>query len=721
MTYLKDFRQRIEANDYPGFLKIWEEYCYSDEPDPEEFFQILEAIKNSSLKISFGNHVEKGIYLWERVTNNYFSHQILKDIYDLQTTNSEKLLEIALSFLEQKYPNDPRFQEKLRLVGLRSGESFQGSISNFELLTHMQKGNFVFHASGWGVSEIIDVSLIREELTLECDLVVGLKHLSFKNAFHTLIPIPDDHFLARRFGNPDLFEKQARENPAQIIRCLLRDLGPKNASEIKEELCDLVIPSKDWNRWWQTARNKIKKDTKIEIPKDIKTPFKLRKEEVPHEIRFYKALEAKPNLQETIQMVYTFLRDFPETLKNEEFKTSLITKMQNLLNSENLEDHSKLQLHFLLEDLTPQKDSPSDKFIKECKSLPDLLNKLDILAFKKRVLQVVRKTRKDWKELFLSLLLQIDQTLLRDYLIGELLKTPEDLESLKKKLTELLLNPIGYPDIYVWYFQKIMDKKAKVPFSDKEGKIQFFEGFLILLHYLGHKPDYRDLGKKMVALITQGRYKTVRDIFQEAKLQDVQEFLLLATKCALLSDHDIKIIHSLGEVVYPELSHLRKGKEEEAETPVIWTTQEGYTNTQERMQQIATVETVENAREIEEARALGDLRENAEFKAALERRDRLQAELKFLSDQINVARILTEADVNLNEVGVGNIIECKDEKEKVHTYTILGPWDANVEKNILSFQSKFAQAMIGLKVGQTFQLQGETFTITKIKSYFDEK
>ena len=52
-----------------------------------------------------------------------------------------------------------------------------------------------------------------------------------------------------------------------------------------------------------------------------------------------------------------------------------------------------------------------------------------------------------------------------------------------------------------------------------------------------------------------------------------------------------------------------------------------------------------NAREIEAARALGDLRENAEFKAALERRARLQSELKFLSDQIGKARILTPEDV----------------------------------------------------------------------------
>ena len=37
MTYLKDFRKRIDANDYHSFLKLWEEYCYCDEIDTKEF------------------------------------------------------------------------------------------------------------------------------------------------------------------------------------------------------------------------------------------------------------------------------------------------------------------------------------------------------------------------------------------------------------------------------------------------------------------------------------------------------------------------------------------------------------------------------------------------------------------------------------------------------------------------------------------------------------
>jgi transcription elongation factor GreA-like protein len=71
-------------------------------------------------------------------------------------------------------------------------------------------------------------------------------------------------------------------------------LGPKTAAEIKDELCELVIPEEDWAKWWQNTRTKIKKDTMIEAPEDLRQPFALRHDsEVTHEDRLRKLLEGK--------------------------------------------------------------------------------------------------------------------------------------------------------------------------------------------------------------------------------------------------------------------------------------------------------------------------------------------------------------------------------------------------------------------------------------------
>jgi transcription elongation factor GreA-like protein/transcription elongation GreA/GreB family factor len=722
MTYLRDFRERIHNNDYPGFLKIWEEYCYGDQPDGEEMIAVLESIKSSELSKPFGIHVERILPLWRELKDSNHAHGVLRLVLDLQTSNSEELAELASEYLKTRYPNDPLLSEKFRLIGLRNREKFQSSIRNFELLTHFKKGNFVFHTAGWGTGEILDVSLIREEVTIEFEYVIGAQHFSFEKAFKTLLPLPNDHFYSRRFGTPDALEKEAREEPGEVIRLLLRDLGPKTAAEIKEELCDLVIPAADWNRWWQTARAKIKKDTKIESPKELKDAFHLRAEDVPHEVTLHKALETKPSVHATIQMVYTFLRDFPETLKNHEFRASLETRMKELIAQQELNDGQKLQILFFLEDLdSPKASQEINELISQMATITDTIRGIDVMTFQKRALQHVRKHRKDWKDVYLDLFFSVDSNLLRDYILGEL-DTPETRGDLKQKLNTLLVHPLTYPEVCVWYFQKIIVPKSSLPFADAAGKNDFFEGLLILLDHLEQKPQYRDLAKKILALITADRYKIVREIMQHSSQEEVKEYLLLATKCGSMTDHDIKILHSLAEVVHPSLARLRKEKDRSTpEENVFWTTQEGYQRTQIRIQQIATVETVNNAKEIETARSHGDLRENAEFKAALERRDRLQSELKFLSDQIARARILTPEDISLDEVGIGSVVHCSDSKGEHLQYTLLGPWDADAERRILSLQSKLAQAMKGRSVGEKFEFQGETFTITGINNFFDQK
>ena len=722
MAYLKDFRERIQNNDYPGFLKIWEEYCYGDQPEGEEIVAVLESVKSSEIAKPFGLQVERLLPLWRQLKDPKHIHDVLRLVLDLQTTNSEELADLAIEYLKTSHDNDPLLNEKLRLVGLRNRERFQSAIRNFELLTHMKKGNFIFHTAGWGTGEILDVSLVREELTLEFEYVIGPQSYSFEKAFKTLIPLTHDHFYARRFGSPDQLEKEARESPCEVVRMLLRDLGPKTAAEIKEEISDLVIPAGDWNRWWQTARAKIKKDTKIESPKELKDPFNLREHELPHEVAFHKALEAKPGVSATIQMVYAFMRDFPETLKNGEFRSSLEARLKEVLSHENLIESQKIQVLFFLEDLeVPKMTQEISTLISNMHNLPNMVRSIEVMAFQKRCLQYAHKLRKDWNEIFLDLLFTVDQNLLRDFLLSEL-DVSEGKAILKTKLNSLLIHPLSFPEVFVWYFQKIIDKKSPLPFADKEGKNLFFEGLLILLDHLDQKPQYRDLGKKILGLLTADRYKIVRDIMQQSSQEEVKEYLLLATKCGSLSDHDIKILHSLAEVVYPSLTRLRKEKERPSgDENIIWTTQEGYQKTQLRIQQIATVETVNNAREIEAARALGDLRENAEFKAALEKRDRLQSELKSLSDQISRSRILTPDDVVPDEVGVGAVVHCRDSKGEHLRFTLLGPWDADPEARILSFQSKLAQTMKGRTVGEKFQFQGEQFTITDIDNYFDQK
>lgn len=721
MGYLEDFRVQINNRDFTKFWQLWEEYCTNDTVDSDEFIQILKSTKSSEFAKTFGQYIETALPLWECVKDKEEAYSVLKLLIDLQNTNSPKLGDIAFNALSERYANQPLFNERIRMVGLRTRENFQGALSNYDLLAHMEKGKFVFHTGGWGAGEIVDISAVREQLAVEFEHLSGRKYFTFANAFKALVPLANDSFLARRFADPDRLEQEARDNPVEIVKLLLKDLGPKSAAEIKDEMCDLVIPEKDWSKWWQGARAKIKKDTMVDTPETLKEPFRLHKSEVTHEQRLQKAMEKKTGIDELIQTCYSFVRDNPSMLKKKEVKDSLQDKLLGALSNSDITRAQELQIQIFLENqFGHQAEGKTvEELIKELDHIEDVLENIEIIAFKKRVLTLVREFRAEWAKIFLSLLFTNQQSTLRDYILKEL-NHGETKKALNDKLRHLAGHPMESPEFLVWYFQKIISKDPEgLPFSDKEGQCQFFESLLILFSSLDSRPEYKDLAKKIYTILSGKRYAVVRQIIEGTSLDFIKEFLLLVSKCQGLSDHDIKILRSLAEVVHPSLS---KGKHRQGETHdehTIWTTEAGYQKTKNRIQQISHVEIVENAREIEAARALGDLRENAEYKSALEKRSRLNSELRHLSEQLNRARIITPADITPEEVGIGSVVDLKDPKGSKLSYAILGPWDADVDKGILSSQSKLAQAMAGHKKGDKFKFRDEEYTITGLKSFLD--
>lgn len=716
MSYLNEFVQRIQKNDYSGYLTLWEEYCNSDVLDADELCLILEATRRSDMGAHLGRQLEKILPLWETLTDEKKAFQVLKLLVDLQYAPSEVIQELSFKEVEKRFAQAPRFQEKLKIAGFKNRDKIQGCIRNFELLSHFEKGNFLFHSSGWGVGEIMDVSFLREELSIDFEMLSGLKTVSFSTAFKTLEPISKEHILTQRFAQPDLLEAKAKKEPVKVIKQLLQELGPKTASEIKDELCDLVIPQDEWTKWWQQTRAKLKKDSLIDCPDDLKTPFRLRKEEVTYDERLTKALNGCKNQEETINVLYAFFRDFPDALKNNQTVSFAESKLMQIMENADTTTAELLCCLFGLEDMGIKeiKGKLQELVKKELDFVP-LVSDVQVIAYKKRLLQEIKQLRNDWKMLFELFLFHVDYNPLRDYVYTELLAEGASKE-VDLFIQKVINHPSDTPDAFLWLFAKAETDEV---FSQKHllKPAQLFESLLILLARLDQSSLNRNMVKKIVAMIMDDRFALVRKMMKKATVQEVKEFILLSTKCQSLTEHEVKIFQSLAEVAHPSLS--KKSKEESIfdDPNVIFCTNEGYLKIQQRVQHIATVETVENAKEIEVARGHGDLRENAEFKAALERRDRLQGEMKTLSDQLSLARILSKEDISTEVVSVGCVVDCINSLGKKITYTILGPWEADVDHHILSYQSKLAQGMLKKAKGDNFSFNNDTLTIADIRSY----
>lgn len=107
---------------------------------------------------------------------------------------------------------------------------------------------------------------------------------------------------------------------------------------------------------------------------------------------------------------------------------------------------------------------------------------------------------------------------------------------------------------------------------------------------------------------------------------------------------------------------------------------------------------------IEEARAHGDLSENAEYHAAKERQGQVEAQIAELEDKVSRAQIIDPATLSGDKVIFGATVTLLDEDDKPIKYQIVGQTEADAAKGRISYNSPIARAMIGKQVGDEIEV-----------------
>ena len=102
----------------------------------------------------------------------------------------------------------------------------------------------------------------------------------------------------------------------------------------------------------------------------------------------------------------------------------------------------------------------------------------------------------------------------------------------------------------------------------------------------------------------------------------------------------------------------------------------------------------------------GDIRENVEYNALMEKQAILKMAINKLEDEIKKAEVVDPASITTETVNVGaNVTVENTETGERNLYTLLGPWDADYEKKILSYRSPIGMALLGKKVGEVIDLR----------------
>ena len=107
---------------------------------------------------------------------------------------------------------------------------------------------------------------------------------------------------------------------------------------------------------------------------------------------------------------------------------------------------------------------------------------------------------------------------------------------------------------------------------------------------------------------------------------------------------------------------------------------------------------------IEEARAHGDLSENAEYHAAKERQGQVEASIADLEDKLSRATIVDPATLSGDKIIFGATVTLLDDDEKPVKYQIVGPYEADAKKGMISYNSPLGKALIGRKVDEEIEV-----------------
>ncbi len=142
-------------------------------------------------------------------------------------------------------------------------------------------------------------------------------------------------------------------------------------------------------------------------------------------------------------------------------------------------------------------------------------------------------------------------------------------------------------------------------------------------------------------------------------------------------------------------------------------TKDGLKEKQEKLDYLKTVKRAQISEQIKEARAFGDLSENAEYDEAKNEQARVETEIAQLEKLLRNAVVVEDNEIDVSTVGIGTTVRILDmEYNEEEVYSIVGSVEADADKKRISNESPVGAALIGKKVGDLAEVATPAGNIT---------
>jgi len=714
--YKKALHRYINKSNFANVREIWDKLLVSNVEDIDFFMHIQKKIAKTISE-------DKAVVLLNDLYAKYknididTAIDILKIVLEYDEKDVQGRREIIECF-RKKYADHSQLEEYIRISNLSQNyRDVHQAISDFEKHIAFDKGNYVYHRT-WGVGRI--ASIQSDEIKIDFSKKRG-HTMSLKMAVDALQTLSKNHiWVLKATKKKEELRDSVRNDIIWTLKTIIKSFENScDMKRIKAELSPALLSAGEWSTWNGKARDILKSNPEFGVSPDNIDIFTVRDRPISVTEKYYNEFNAQKNFLDRISIMRDFINS-NNTDTDSEYFTEMLSYFTSFLRSAS-DTTEQIASYLLIKEISakypPAGSALSVSFediFAKINDVSALFKNLKDAKFKEELLQNIKLFTENWPDVYIKLF----PCALMPVIITHLVK-----EGHENKLTvmckDLFENYRDNREALVWLY-----KNSKDTNWFKEANIGVEKQLITLIHVLdityrdieNHKDtvENRKINKQVYTILfKEGELTSFLDTADEDTIIRIFTFI---NDVKDLDPQDKLNLRSRIHDKHPDFKFF--GEAEKKVSRGLMVTQSMYEEKKKQLAHIMDEEVPANSKEIEYALSLGDLRENAEYKAAKEKQEQLNSQMAKLKEELDRAQLFDPNSVNTSKVSFGTktllLNETSGQKEE---YTILGPWESNPENNIISYLSPFGSAILNKTEGERFE-----FAINNEKnSYLVEK
>ncbi len=570
---------------------------------------------------------------------------------------------------------------------------------HIEPLVQLTTTGFCMHRS-WGFGRIKTVDTVFARFTIDFESKAG-HNMDLAFAAESLKPIPKEHILARKVSEPDSLRQMAAQNHLELVKMVLNSYGGRaTADQIQQVLVPDIIRD-DWKKWWETARRELKKDGHFQVPQKKSEPIIYQAKEVSLQQRLLEEFRAAKGLKAHVAVATEVLRNLEDLTD----KASAAAEIIPMLNSE-IASHQRTQPAVALEGIFVRDDIgagtgaaaaegeiATDAIWCQDVKLGPLLESLPAAKHRRALESFKAANPETWAEALLRTLNSVSAKLCRE--LAGLLIHEGKINLLKETLAKLISQHTASSELLLW-----LAKDRNDSFADILGP-EVFRAMVTAME----RDQFNERRSNRLRDFILDDQELLVELIGSADLEVIKDLTRALQLSPSFDDMDKRSLLARIVKSYPAIQSLISGEQtkQEAALVVSW---ESLNRRKEEYRELVEKKMPANREEIAIARSYGDLRENHEYKAAKEMQKILQRRKAELEAQLVRARGTDYSNSRTDIAGIGTIIRSTDlQTQQLETFTVLGAWDSDPEKGVISYLTPVAQSLLGHKVGDQVEFE----------------